>query len=232
MNILILEDEPIIVEDLISQLKQIGFSESSFANSVRDAKKLVEKLKFDLVIVDIDLGEKENGLDFSNWLDVRSIPYIFLSGKQDPVTFHRTMQTKALANIEKPVTLNTLRNTIFSALNHKSEPKETSHKIIVPVGEGELLVRVEEILFIKASRSYCELQLRGEEKPRVISVPMVKMIERINSPFIVRIHRSHAVNIHHVSFRKGNLLTTSPDFPPLEIGRNYRDIVNKILNDH
>jgi DNA-binding LytR/AlgR family response regulator len=229
VKILIVEDDPIVASDLLNKLEQLGYSQNEVAHSVSEAKKTAESDTPDLAIIDIDLGRAESGIDLGQWFDTRNISYFYLSGKQDPVTFYKTAETGAAANIEKPITLSTLRNTIYLAIRKKALPLNTKKRIFIPSRDGELSVRIEDILFIRASRTYCEIQLENEQKPRLVSTSLGNMLEKINAAEIVRIHRSHAININHVRFRQGNMLSTNPEFEPLEIGKKYRSSVNQLL---
>lgn len=230
VKILIIEDDPLVASDLSNKLETLGYSDIDIAHSSAEARTKAEDNFPDLAIVDIDLGEEESGIELGKWLDTRNISFFYLSGKQDPLTFYKTTDTGAVANIEKPITLSTLRNTVHLTIGKANPELNNKKKVFIPSKDGELHVRIKDILFIKASRTYCEVQLVNEKKPRVVSISLRKMLERINSSEIVRIHRSHAINIDQVRFRQGNMLSTDPNFEPLEIGKIYQASVRQLLD--
>lgn len=232
MKVLIVEDDPLVANDLEHKLDQLGYSIRLVANSSVEAKNIIREQLPDLAIVDIELGVGESGIDLGHWFDQRNIPYFYLSGKQDTSTFIKSTETKGAANIEKPISLSTLRNTIHHTLQNKDAKNASTKRLFIPIKDGEVRVDVNDILFIRACRAYCEVQLVGENRPIVVSMSLGKMMERINTPEIMQIHRSHAININRVQFRKGNLLSLDPNFEPLEIGKKYREIVRKSLESN
>lgn len=66
-RILIVEDDPFIGSLIVGALANEGF-ESSLAKSALEAKRQVKSFDPDVVIVDIDLGEGPNGIDFIQML--------------------------------------------------------------------------------------------------------------------------------------------------------------------
>lgn len=229
MKLLIVEDDPLAAKDLTHKLNILGFSDIVTAYSAKEAKKLVELNTPDLLIVDINLGSDESGIDLGYWLDARGYSYFYLSGKQDTVTFLKSTQTDSVINLEKPVSLSTLRNTLHIVTKSTNRTQKVSEKIIIPTSEGIHLISLENILYLKAARAYSEIYLTKSGKRLLASISLAQLMERNPSPKIIRIHRSHAVNVDYVTLRKGNILVIGEDAITLDIGRSYRDEIDNIL---
>lgn len=78
-NILIVEDDKALAEGIVLVLRQDGFS-FQCCHNVKDAKKVLEKNIFDLILLDINLPDG-SGLDICRGLrkEERLDPVIFLT---------------------------------------------------------------------------------------------------------------------------------------------------------
>ncbi|OFZ33304.1 MAG: hypothetical protein A3D92_00095 [Bacteroidetes bacterium RIFCSPHIGHO2_02_FULL_44_7] len=229
MSVLIVEDDPIIVEDLKANLLQLGYEDCRSCGSVSEAKVLVEQVLPSVVIVDIQLQGKESGIDLGRWLSAQAIPFFYMSGKQDVSTFLESGETQAVANLSKPVGIFNLRNTLYKALTEGRKPQLSKKGFSIPIPSGEQYFQVDDLLYVKACRAYCELYFRNQRAAVLASMPLNKMLIRIKAPEIVRIHNSHAVNIMHVRERRYNLLYLNGLDFPLEIGQKFREPLSKTL---
>jgi len=230
MSVLIVEDDPIIVEDLRAILVQLGYEDCRSCSSVSEAKVMVEQVLPSVVIVDIQLQGKESGIDLGRWLSSYGIPFFYLSGKQDFSTFLESEETQAVANLSKPVGIFNLRNTLHKALTEGRKHPVNNKGFSVPIPNGEQYFQVDDLLYLKACRAYCELYFRNQRGAVLASMPLNKMLERINASEIARIHNSHAVNIAHVRERRHNLLFLNGVDFPLEIGQKFRESLSKMLS--
>ena len=87
---------------------------------------------------------------------------------------------------------------------------------------GYKKIALDEIILLKAARSYCEIYLEGKGI-MVVSLPLSDILTTLNSNHFVRIHRSYAVNLKYVDSITGNSLVLSDkENTRLLIGREYR----------
>ncbi|MCJ8289268.1 MAG: response regulator [Crocinitomicaceae bacterium] len=230
MKLYIVEDDPIAQRDLDAKLQVLGYPNCQFFMDAASAKKMIEEVRPDLMIVDIELGRGENGIELGIWLDLQSIPYFFLSGKQDVTTFFKTNSTKAYANIEKPISLSTLRNIIHATLTKKNDHIPSKTFVFLNIREREVKVLIEDIEYLKAARSYCDLKRKGKTKTDLISMPLQTLLDKFNHPHICRVHRSYAVNINHVMQRSGNLLFIGEELTQIDLSKSYKSDFEKLIN--
>ena len=163
-------------------------------------------------------------------MDEKSISYFYLSGKQDVTTFFKTTQTKAYVNIEKPISLSTLRNTIHSAINSENGRTSIKSFVFLNIGDREVKVLIEDIEYLKADRSYCDIKRRSKTKSDKVSLPLQKLLLKLDHPHICRIHRSYAVNVNHVMERSGNMVYVGDELTPLDIGKKYKSSFENVLS--
>lgn len=83
-----------------------------------------------------------------------------------------------------------------------------------------LKIRLDEILWIEASVSYSKIHLVNN-RSMVISFHLAVIEKNLPGNDFVRIHRSHIVNLRHVTSLIGNSLNVKGHL--LTIGREYRD---------
>ena len=75
----VIEDEPLIAENISSDLADAGFEVVGMASRVDKAVKLIEEVECDAAIVDANLAGK-SAAPVAAALSVRGIPFLVLSG--------------------------------------------------------------------------------------------------------------------------------------------------------
>src|SRR4051812_22124930 len=86
----IVEDEMIIAEGIVQALEQLGYEPTEPATSYTDALEMIEAERPDILLVDIQLSGKKDGIDLA-WKikEDYNIPFIFLTASSDPATVER-----------------------------------------------------------------------------------------------------------------------------------------------
>ncbi len=87
MKILHVEDEYIIALGFKSQLRKIGNFSITHAADISNALKFFSELVFDLIILDVNLKSKMDGITIAHEIRKTSnVPIIFMSGYNDDTT--------------------------------------------------------------------------------------------------------------------------------------------------
>ncbi|MDZ4171321.1 MAG: response regulator [Methanobacteriaceae archaeon] len=122
-KILIVEDEGLTAMELQRKLKSAGYDVPTFAFSGKEAIKKAEELKPDLVLMDIFLKGKIDGIDAANQIKKDlGIPIIYLTAHGDANTKERAKSTGPSAYLLKPFDIDVLQKNIDRALyNHKED---------------------------------------------------------------------------------------------------------------
>jgi PAS domain S-box-containing protein/putative nucleotidyltransferase with HDIG domain len=120
-QILIVEDERIEAEDIKTSLQNLGYSVSGTAFSGKEAVKKAEEFHPDLVLMDIVLGGKMDGIEAASTISSRfDIPVVYLTAYTDTKMLARAKATEPFGYIIKPFEDKELKTTVEMALhNHK-----------------------------------------------------------------------------------------------------------------
>ena len=130
IKFLIVEDDPIIAEDISSLLESKGYKVVGVAHTAVDAVDYLANKNPDFVILDIHLGPGMSGIDVAEIIHEKyHLPYIFLTSFDDEATFDAAQQFAPFGYIVKPFQDRTLITTIKVAMtNFKFSQKETTLK--------------------------------------------------------------------------------------------------------
>jgi DNA-binding NarL/FixJ family response regulator len=131
INILIVEDEPIIAEDIASMLRNADYEVGGIAYTQEDVYNELLKLKTDLVLLDINLDGAQEGLDIAKTLKEKyNIPFIFLTSYSDKVTVNNAKLTEPCGYIVKPFSEASLFTTIEIALVNFAQRMKASNPLL------------------------------------------------------------------------------------------------------
>lgn len=130
-TILVVEDEAIVAEDIKNSLQMAGYTVPPIASSGEDAIKRVKEFNPDIVLMDIVIKGKIDGIETAK--QIRSgfdIPVVYLSAFSDEKTIERAKITEPFGYIIKPFNKRELSIAVEMALyKHKiEEDLKTSRK--------------------------------------------------------------------------------------------------------
>lgn len=81
----------------------------------------------------------------------------------------------------------------------------------------------DEIVYLEASRSYCNIYM-NKDKKTLVSVPMAEVGKYLQTDKFIRIHRTFIINIDYIKRIAGNTIILINE-KELTIGREYRKAV-------
>jgi len=129
-NILIVENELIIAADLKRQLKKLDYEVGAIATSVNEARACLQKMSFDLALLDIKLDGPEEGTVLGKELRLEGkIPFIYITSHYDRGTVAEAKATRPNGYLIKPFSQEDIYVSIEMALNnfaHKAIDEEIS----------------------------------------------------------------------------------------------------------
>ncbi len=142
-RILIVEDEAIVALDLRTQLTQLGYVVVETVARGEAAIEAAEKHRPDLVLMDIRLQGKMDGVEAAEVINTRfQLPVVYLTAHADESTVDRARITKPFGYILKPFDGRELRTVIEMALyKHAADKKlRTSERryasTLASIGDG------------------------------------------------------------------------------------------------
>ncbi len=137
-KILIVEDEPLVAQDIKSCLQKDGFLVVGIASRQDRAMDLLHSQSPDAVILDINLNGNMDGINIAKKVnELYKIPFIFLTSYADKDTLDQAKLTLPFGYILKPFDSNDLRTALEIAI-FKHESIVESSKELTVAGFNEL----------------------------------------------------------------------------------------------
>jgi DNA-binding LytR/AlgR family response regulator len=238
MRILIVEDDMIIAANISLQLSKLGYEVTGIETKAEEAIHHALETKPDLILMDIQLKGKSNGIEAAHAIHkVQDIPIIYLTANEDDATFQKAKDTNPFAFISKPFNKQNLERTIALVEQRiKESPIEDTEensfhesqedRIFIRNQNKLIKVMLDDIIWVEAERNYCKI-MTAQQTFLIVS-PLNKLCEKIDPKRFVRIHRSYMVNFSkleavtetHVEL-KGKILP---------IGKQYKEDLFRMVN--
>jgi two-component system chemotaxis response regulator CheY len=115
----IVDDDQEMIDAIRLMLEMLDFQVTSFLSARKAAKKILEGIRPDLLMLDINMPEV-SGLDLLEFLrrrpEGKGIPIVMLSTEAADVTVDKALELGANSYAMKPVTLEELKRAINTAL--------------------------------------------------------------------------------------------------------------------
>lgn len=242
INILVVEDEPLVAQDIAEHLAEIGYQIIGPADSFDDAKREINQSEIHLVLIDIKLKGERDGIDLAHYIRTwQDIPIIFLSSLTDEESVLRAKTTHPSTFLLKPFHAKAVRIAIEMALANHALYKNTKPSVsdigledALPIGKFLFLrkdssfhrVALADIRWIKADGNYTEFFTT--ETRFVQTIQLSKVENRLPKNIFRRVHRSYLVNIGHVTSFSGNTLYL--DDQQITVSLPHRDEIFQLFN--
>jgi DNA-binding LytR/AlgR family response regulator len=238
LKIGIVEDELVIARTIVSTLEELGYSHCGPAINYTEAMEMLEQSKPDLLLLDIQLSGKKDGMDVARKLnELYRMPFIFLTANSDAEMIDRAKKVNPHAYIVKPFTKEELFAAIEIAFSNfigsrKSVRPEQADvypaKEYVFVKDGYVFRKIffNELLYLESDANYVTLHLKSQKKVMVRST-LNDFIAQLDLKTFIRIHRSYSVNIRLVD----DVFPTEVSVNGIKIpvGKSYKDDLYKAL---
>ena len=176
----------------------------------------VEETKPDIILLDINLKGKLNGIETALQIQkLADIPIIYLTANSDEATFNRAKASRPYAFISKPYKQLDLQRAIELTISRMAEnetglrtedntednskderPFILSDRIFVRHREKMIKIIVAEILYIEADRNYCRIFTKNKEYLLCITLKTIE--EKLLGRIFLRTHRSYIINLAHI----------------------------------
>ena len=129
-KILIVEDELLVAEDIAFRLKSLGYVITDLLISGEEVLPSIEKEKPDLILMDIMLKGKLDGIQTHELINRKyKIPLVYLTSYSDEQTFSRAKLTQPFGYIIKPFDERELHTVIEVAIYKHSMEMRLEHQL-------------------------------------------------------------------------------------------------------
>ena len=227
-TILIVEDEPIIADDIAMILEKNGHSISDIVDNALDAIDHLESNSIDLLLLDVNIEGDRDGIWLANQVNKQfQKPFIFLTSYYDKDTLSRAEETHPWGYIVKPYDEGDLVANIHLALSKsKSKPTTSEEKFFVR-DKGELkAIETSDILYAESDNNYSNIFV--EDRKYVVTHTLKSVEEKLQGRGFMRSHKSYLVNFRKISsISEGYLFIGEIKIP---VGRSYRENLLKDLS--
>ncbi|MBI5858801.1 MAG: response regulator transcription factor [Sphingobacteriales bacterium] len=127
LRILIVEDEPVIAENISMYLDNADFEISGIAYDSTEAREQLIHNTPDAAILDVNLGSEEDGIDIAQHINEKfQLPFLFLTSYSDKETLERAKKVKPNGYIVKPFNEKTLLASLEIAISNFAAEKNHS----------------------------------------------------------------------------------------------------------
>jgi len=209
MNILIVEDEAVVAMDIAQKLEELGYTIDAIADTGEEALIQAHSHIPDLVLMDINLKGKMDGIQTAEILrKIAFTPIIYLTALTDRRTVERARDTEPEAYLVKPFKDSDLNIAIEVALHKAAKRKllqpdgkasfyQVADRLFVRMGNGFDKVSGSDVLYLEAARAYCILHT--STRKYTLAASLAEILRTWDSQDIIRIHKSYAINIKRIT---------------------------------
>ncbi|WP_228012143.1 LytR/AlgR family response regulator transcription factor [Flavobacterium hungaricum] len=240
---IIVEDEKRISEALSIMLEMAApdtIQIIAYAESVDEAVKLIDRLKPDLVFMDIML-QNGTGFDVLQQISFNSFHLIFTTAYEQHAI--NAFKYSAVDYLLKPIDPEELKTAIerievqqqrvlqkqqLTELQHNLS--KTPDRIILPTQEAMYVVKLEQIIRCETSGSYTTFFLTDGRKI-MVSKPLKNYEDLLEPPLFFRIHQSHLININAIVSYSREGMVHMNDKSVVPISRGKKEQFFKLMKD-
>ncbi|HEX7555702.1 MAG TPA: response regulator, partial [Leptolinea sp.] len=154
-QILLVEDEQSVITHLTDMIDKIGFSKPQVAGSQEEAKNIVKRYRPDIALVDLSLGNNEDGQTTARMLSEEyQLPVVYLSSQSEKDQQYRAQPPYDY--VLKPVDRKNLKKTIMLALSRHSQVDNLS-LLVGDLPIPSILVSMESLEVLVCNSMFTEL---------------------------------------------------------------------------
>ena len=193
MKILIVDDEELARARLLRILNTLEHNDITQASNANEAIEAVKNDTYDLVFLDINMPQT-SGLELGyelKYMD-ESIAIIFQTAYEEHAL--KAFDIGAVGYLVKPYSLEQVKQSLERVQLVKEENEE--FRILSKTGESYLLLKPEEIFYIKADLS--EVMIRSAKGFSYYAQKISDLEKKLKAHKFVRVHRSYLVNIDEI----------------------------------
>lgn len=240
---IIVEDEHRIREALSIMLEMEAPDQVQiigYAENVEDARKLIDRLRPDLVFMDIMLSDG-TAFDVLQHLSYRSFHLVFTTAYEQHAV--RAFKYSAIDYLLKPIDPQDLKMAIdrIADLQERvmadrqlaelqQNMTKAPDKIVLPTQEAMYVVKLDQIVRCETSGSYTKFYI-ADGREIIVSKPMKSYEDILMAPDFYRIHHSHLININCIESYSREGMVRMNDKTEVPIARAKKDQFFKLMKE-
>lgn len=197
-RIFIVEDEYDFAENIEALLKNEGHIIIGIENNVETAFDLIMASNPDIILMDVMLSGKIDGIELANRIRRKSdVPIIFITAYSDQNNLERISQVTYDSFLLKPFTRDVLIATVNLTIFKST--KERGNKKFLQIRDKGLIIHLNEadIIMLKADGLYTRIYTKT--KQYVIRDILKDVYSKLSEKQFIRIHKSFLINLSFVT---------------------------------
>ncbi|MEQ6119097.1 response regulator transcription factor [Reichenbachiella sp. MALMAid0571] len=232
LNIVIVEEDPKVVENLCEILEYLNHQVVGEASNTKDALRLIEERNPNFLIINICVNAKSDGILLGRKVkEDYDIPFIFTSSDADDTELiHKAIEEKPYGFVLKPYSIKDIDTAIQIAFNQfeelsrlefnlLSKPSRELTHIFLKVNSKLININLKDILWIESKGDYAVF--KTENDSFIIHSTMKNIETKLSNSQFLKVHRSFIINLDKiVNIEDSNLLIKDKIIP---ISRGNKD---------
>lgn len=201
-RILIVEDNELFATRIEIQLTELGYEIAGMTDNSEDALHLVLSEMPDLIIMDINIQGKSDGVSVAEKIKKLKIPVLFITSNKEKDFYERAKKTPFIGYLIKPFDEITLQSAIeFGLKNVRTEPEKTeeiiqNNHLLVRHGNKLRKLDLTAVSVLTSDGNYCNIQT--EKEKFVINMSLTKVLNSLPESDFIRIHKKHIVRVEKI----------------------------------
>ena len=239
MKAILVDDEPDGIRTLKKMLETHcpNVQVEATCSNATAAKQELESIRPDVVFLDIQMPGK-SGLDLLTEMPEKDFEVIFVTAHNEYML--QALQYSAADYLLKPVDEDRLveavqrvetrmqaekkewTETLMHNLNKAGSPSEM--RLCLPTLKGFIVVKLDDIIYCEAERSYTIFHLDGK-RTVMVSKSLIEYDNLLQDTQFIRIHKSFLINLHHVKeYQRGEGgMVIMTDNAEIEVSRRKKE---------
>ena len=234
INCVIIDDEPLAAELLLSYAKRISYlNVKGTFNSAIAAMRELREHPVDLIFLDIQMPEL-SGLEFARILPPQTRIIFTTAFNQYAIDGYKV---NAMDYLLKPISYDDFLQACNKALEYitsqqiHTSNKEKADRFIFVKSEYKLVrINLDDVLYIEGVKDYVKIYFDNGDKSVISLMNMKRIEESLPSPEFMRTHRSYIVNMMKVKVIDRLRIVFDKVYIP--ISDSYKDEVMSFLDSH
>lgn len=230
IKILVVEDELLTAERMRIVLEKEGYKITDIARSGSEAINAMEKEKADLILMDIHLNGKIEGIITTKTIkELYNVSVIYITHLKDEHVFQNAKETFPKNYISKPFTNATLLQAVELAIQQPEFLSMRINEIKRALFLGDDFIDFNDILYIQTIEkrpNYLSIVRVNATNPVECKMTLNDVQSKLPKKFI-RIHASTIINADKVGGKHGDFSEIIIVGKTLKVGITYRDFVKR-----
>lgn len=238
IKVLLFEDCAEDVEQIKCSLPVANFEIVGVAKGLDQGLKMFFSLEFDIVLIDIFLNNRPEGIQFANEINNSEInkPFIFLTSSIEQNVFNSAKSTQPFNYLIKPFNKMELLFSIELAIEKfaskngafiEKKPVFCNDCLFVKKDDSLIKISLDDISYVIVEGQYCKMVT--EKGEFLIQVSLNQFADELPDSQFLRTHRNYMVNLKKIEaiYPNDNLILLKNNEKVLLSRRLKSEIIGK-----